>query len=438
MIQVRRLGGLGAALALVALITCTQVRGGPGKDREQEDFRKGGKDLEARKVADNNLEDDLAASKFATQPVVVYDTRGGDRDFGWTIKAPLKNDAAGRRNRDYLILVDTSASQHGGPLKLAHQLAEAVVKGMDGDDRVAIWTVNNNPKSLTKKGFLGKGDRELDEALKTLANEYPSGAANLKQTLTDAVSDNGFEKDRRRQQVILYMGDGMSVAGPIAADERADLCGKLVSRKITVFSVPLGIRFDPLNLHGLPNMTGGTVIRLKEGDGPKEFVKNFETALDVPVLYPQQAKFSDNVAEVFPTSLPPLRSDVPTLVVGRIKEKGKGKLACTITGYVKTREVKIDLSEEVPSSEPDNFFLATMLQQWRQRKDQPAILPGDRALASTQMHNVMAREELVAQAEWALEKNELAAAQRLYEQVTQLDPDSVDAGPVSTLSASCA
>src|SRR5262249_38125715 len=38
-----------------------------------------------------------------------------------------------------------------------------------------------------------------------------------------------------------------------------------------------------------------------------------------------------------------------------------------------------------------------------------------------------AREELLAQAEWALEKNELAAAQKLYEQALQLDPDSVDA-----------
>src|SRR5262249_35312219 len=138
------------------------------------------------------------------------------------------------------------------------------------------------------------------------------------------------------------------------------------------------------------------------------------------------AKFSADVIEVLPATLPPLRSDVPTLVVGRIKEKGK--LSCSITGIVnRSQEVKLELNEELPGSEPDNFFLATMLQQCWARKEHPALLQADRALAFTHEHNVLAREELLAQADMALERNELAAAQRLYDQALQLDPDSVDA-----------
>src|SRR5205085_8200673 len=73
------------------------------------------------------------------------------------------------------------------------------------------------------------------------------------------------------------------------------------------------------------------------------------------------------------------------------------------------------------------FFLATMMQQWREQKDQPALLKADRALAMTYEQNLLARAELLAQAEWALDKKELDAAARLYEQALDLDPHSVDA-----------
>jgi len=422
MIQVRRLGAVGAALALVVVITCTQVLGGPGKDDALAKWRKSGTGPESGKAPADDLADDLAATKFAEQKVVVYQTRDNDVTFGWQLKLAIKA-AEDVRPRDFLILVDTSASQSRGPLLAAQKIAEAVVKDLGENDRAAIWTVNVEPNRLTK-GFVEKG--QFDDALKTLAKEYPSGSANLKKALADAIGDDGFEIKRDRRRVILYLGDGMSVAGPLSADDRAELCGKLVKKGVAYFSVPLGSRFDPLNLHGLPNATGGLVVRCKHNEGAAGFLKSFKVALEVPILYPQQAKFSADVLEVLPANLPPLRTDVPTLVVGRIKEKGK--LSCSITGIVnRSREVKLELTEELPGSEPDNFFLATMLQQWRQRKEQPAILQADRALAFTYEHNVLAREELLAQADMALEKNELAAAQKLYEQALQLDPDSVDA-----------
>lgn len=319
MIQVRRLGVVGAVLALVAVITCTQVRGGPDKDDALKKWRKSGTEPEGGKVPADDLADDLAATKFAQEKVVVYQTRDNDWTFGWQIKPALKVDKD-ERPRDFLILVDTSASQNRGPLQAAQKIAEAVVKDLREDDRAAIWTVNVEPKDLTK-GFLEKG--KFDDALKTLEKEYPSGAANLKKTLQDALGDNGFENNSGRRRVILYLGDGMSVAGPLSADARAELCGKQVKKRIAFFSVPLGSRFDPLNLHGLPNATGGTVVRCKPNEGAEGLLKSFKAALDVPIFYPQLAKFSPDVLEVLPAPLPPLRTDVPTLVVGRIKEKGK-------------------------------------------------------------------------------------------------------------------
>src|SRR5207237_10387504 len=126
-----------------------------------------------------------------------------------------------------LLLVAASASHTRGPLLAARKIAEAVVKDMGENDRAAIWTVNVEPKPRTD-GFLEKG--KFDDALKALEQEYPSGAANLKKTLQDAIGDNGFEITSGRRRVILYLGDGMSVAGPLSADDRAELCGKLVKK----------------------------------------------------------------------------------------------------------------------------------------------------------------------------------------------------------------
>src|SRR2546426_9582078 len=92
MIQVRRLGAVGAALALVVVITCAQVLGGSGKDDALKKFRKSGSEPQSGKAPADDLADDLAAAKFAEQKVVVYQTRDKDVTFGWQLKLALEAD----------------------------------------------------------------------------------------------------------------------------------------------------------------------------------------------------------------------------------------------------------------------------------------------------------------------------------------------------------
>ena len=170
----------------------------------------------------------------------------------------------------------------------------------------------------------------------------------------------------------------------------------------------------------------------------------------VPILYPFGAKFSADVVEVFPTVLPPLRGNskdadgkvltAPTLVVGRIKAGRAGGvnppiLGCTLTGVAAGNEVRLEFSAKLSSSEADNFFLAGMVQQWRDAKDRPALLRGDRTLSVAYEQNVLAREELIAQAEWALEKNELDVAKLLYERRRNSTRTAWTPRPANTSSA---
>src|SRR5262245_47700377 len=138
MTQVRRLGAVAAVLAVAALFAATRVRGGPGKDDEQTRFRRSGTEA-ARKARPDGLEAELAATKFSNHKVVSYVTKDGDTVVGWQLKPDLP--AAPPRPRDLLVLVDTSASQARGPLDAAIKLAEALVKDLGPEDRLALWAV---------------------------------------------------------------------------------------------------------------------------------------------------------------------------------------------------------------------------------------------------------------------------------------------------------
>src|SRR5262245_46555794 len=135
MTGVRRLWAAGAFLALGAVITSTYVLGDPARPR---DFSKSsGLDdkLGSRLTAD--MPESLAVSKFADHPVVRYTSQGGEDYVALQIKPNLP--PVESRPRDYLIAVSTTATQAGGPLAIANEIATRIVSTCSPNDRVAIW-----------------------------------------------------------------------------------------------------------------------------------------------------------------------------------------------------------------------------------------------------------------------------------------------------------
>src|SRR5262249_13786765 len=160
------------------------------------------------------------------------------------------------------------------------------------------------------------------------------------------------------------------------ARDRAEIAGEMVKSEITFFPIPVGGRLDPTTLHGLASATGGAPVRILSGDKPQDTVARAVQALDVPVLYPTGLKL-DGASEAFPANLPALRADVPTLVVGKLK--AGEKLGYAVNGTVAGKAVRASASEKVPESEVENFFLVSMVAQWRNDKEAPALIRADRA-----------------------------------------------------------
>ena len=90
----------------------------------------------------NKVIDELAKTKFSDKPVLADKHPAGETIFAWQVKPVLPVTAA--RPRDVLVLVDTSASQAGDPMKHAGSVIEALGKKLGADDRLDIWTLNTS------------------------------------------------------------------------------------------------------------------------------------------------------------------------------------------------------------------------------------------------------------------------------------------------------
>ncbi|MFO0844433.1 MAG: vWA domain-containing protein [Gemmataceae bacterium] len=416
--QVRRLLAAGGIfLAGAAILTCTQVWGDPGRDKELRDWHKGG----GKAIApprDDALAEEFDRNRFEDRPVVVYE-RGGEALFGLQVKPRLPDAPA--QPTDYLVLIDTSASKAMGPLAASIEIARELAGALGRDDRMAVWTANVKPRDVSR-GF--KAAQGLEGAFNDLAKETPLGAVGLKRSIAEPLAS--FEVKPGRRRVLVFFGDGKSVADPLDDDGRAELCEALVKRRVAFLAVPMGPRPDSRNLHGLVAGSGGKVVRHGIGEATSVVAARLRRDAAEPVLYPESFRVTAGAADVLPTRMPPLRRDAATLVVGKLPAGAKA-LDWAVTGTAAGAEFKGGERLAVPAADADNFFLAGVHDQWLAGKDRPALLPADRALAFSHMQNALAVEDLVARAELCLEQNKLDAAGRLFEQARQLAPHAAAA-----------
>ena len=373
------------------------------------------------------LSDDLMTNRFSKQPVLTYETTTGETLFALQVKPNIK--AAAARPRDYVLVVDTSASQAGAYLKTARRLVNQLVQDAGKNapnDRISLWVVNTPAATRSLSGGL-RFPNDIGKKFDVLEEEYASGAVDLKAGIERALKD--FDGKISRQQAIVYIGDAESAFAQLTEKDRYELAGKVRDAKVQFFAVPLGATINGLNMHSLVSGTGGSVVRFSDEikDGTKSaesVVSRLREAMLVPVMNATNVSLGAEVTEFYPTRLPPLRADAPTLIVGKFKGKAPAKLEAVIEGRVGTVENKLIISELVPLPVVENFFLTTIVRQWSESKlkDSPAILRADRTLALAFEQGRLTRDEYLTQAEWALGSNQFQAAKNLSEAANRLDP----------------
>lgn len=382
--------------------------------------------------------EDLVATKFSNTPVLTYQPRDGELIFAWQVQPTLAAQPA--RPRDVLVVVDTTASQAGRPLQQARHIINGLAAGLTAEDRVSVWSLSTPAatRSLTRD-FQPAGSENVAEAARALTEvEYGSGASDLAGGLDKALAT--MAPNRGRHQVVLYLGDGESAFKRVTEADRIALGNRMDRGDVYFFAVPLGLKVDPQNLHGLAALTGGAVVRVREdvatSTGRQELVGRLKAALDVPVAKPEKWAFGAEVGESYPTKLPPLRADRSTLVMGRLA-KPAAALTATVDAVVNGRPVELKLSQPLPAPAVEHFFLNLMVSQWKAapHKDAPAMLQSDRALALASTQVKLYRDEFLTQAVWAISTDRFDEAGKLYAAALKVDPTDKEAAKGAVLVA---
>ncbi len=375
--------------------------------------------------------DELAVTKFSKMPVLTYQPKDSELLFAWQIQPTVA--AAPARPRDVLVLVDTSASQAGRPLQQAKNIVTALANNLTTDDRISVWSVSTPAatRTLSKDFQPADSDATRSAAASLTEVEYGSGATDLKNALEKSLAT--LAPNRGRHQIVLFLGDGESAFNPITEADRLAIGGRMDLSDIYFFAVPLGVKVNAHNLHGLAVLTGGSVVRVQEDLGVPtklaEFTTRLKAAFDVPVVKPEKWKFGAEVGESYPTKLPPLRTDKPTLVMGKLAKPTATAVTLTVNGLLNGKAVDLNFSQPLPAPQVDHFFLNLMLDQWRSapHKDAPAMLQSDRALALASTQVRLYREEFLTQAVWAITANQLDEAEKLYNAALRVDPTDKEA-----------
>lgn|GEM_PF-2173805 len=169
---------------------------------------------------------------------------------------------------DLILLCDTSLSSTNQAA--IRRIARMTIGNLRPVDRFQILAVDSTVRPLTSD-WIPAGSPEQENALESLAREFPLGGANLEAAFREVLAR--FEKSGTRRRVVLFVGVGKETEKSLLT---SDIYRKLLSlsdpQRIHVSGAILG--GNPLDLPVLPQMiraTGGQVFRPAADSGRKLF-----------------------------------------------------------------------------------------------------------------------------------------------------------------------
>ena len=237
---------------------------------------------------------------------------GSSNAFALTLK-PSVPAAAGPR--DVVLLVSTAASQTGDYRAKSLATLQLTLAGLAPNDRVNLMAFDLNAQSLTR-GFVSPQSAEMAQAMTALEQRAPLGSCDLEKALDTA--GKSFPSGAPSPRAIVYIGDGSSRANMLNADQLEHVVNDLVAQRVPVTTFGVGPRVNEQMLGILASRTGGVALREQADVGADAYGAGLARAVRGSVLWPKagsSVKWPDGL-EVYPKTLPPLRTDRDTVLVG--------------------------------------------------------------------------------------------------------------------------
>jgi hypothetical protein len=324
--------------------------------------------------------------------------------------------------RDVVVLFSSAASQTGGYREKALAALQAMLAGLGPGDRVKIMAYDLQAVPITKD-FVAASSPEVAQAMAALRQRVPLGAADLEGALLAAVKS--YPGDAKGARAIMLIGEGTSRANAMATEQFGKLVSSLVAERIPVLSYAIGPRIDKPMLRALAGRTGGRAIEDSEYLTPGKVGQMLATAADSAVYWSTgQAKWPEGT-EVYPKTIPPLRSDRDTVLVGTSKATGVQKLAMGVDGPLGPQT--LDWVLPAVQSNSANGYLRPVVEQGRVDGGVTLPLVDAASLQEAREDLLVGGRNLDRLARTALAANNMDGAAKLSTEALRRDPRDPEA-----------
>ena len=348
-----------------------------------------------------------------------------------------------------VVMVDTSASQQGAYRDVALKSLESLLTRLRPSDQVQVWAVDLDVKPVTKGWQTGSADA-MPKIAAGLKNIVPLGSTDLDQALRSAAE--ALSSANADQRGVIYIGDGVSVANLLDTPTLDSLVGTLRQNRVSVTSHAIGPRTDSQLLAILANQTGGNLyvqpqlavpeqasddgmLRVSEVD-----IRNAELGgkaladwSRATVLWPTNVELDSQLGQTYPSSMPPLRADRDTILVGVTPEAISQSVTLSVIADSHFGPTPLSWTAAAAEPKEDNSYLTKVVDI--ARGDEGLSLPtlGSAGLAETARLVGAQMDQLTELAERAYATGDKRSAGRIAQTVLRTDPGNVRAQTVQNV-----
>lgn len=371
----------------------------------------------------------VSASQRGAASLIGYAAPGGESYFALSLSAAnfsaarLQN-AGPHAAHDHVLLVDTSASQAGAHRKQSLAVLDGFLSGLNNADRVQLIAIDVAVDRLTC-GFCSPRSDEFQAALRKLRQRVPLGCTSLLPGLEAAC--RLLTGDRSRS--LVYIGDGMSAGSLINASALRKVIERLREQHIPVSSFAIGPRTDLQLLAILAQHTGGVLMIDALTDDARHPAQEVGTMLasaaDAPVLYPSRIRLQPEVDALLPSTIPPVRPDRQTVLLGR--GPLPPALSVTVDGTLGGQTETVQWIAKRTPAQAGNTFLAGLWADAERDQGLNVPLPGDNLLNLARETYEDQVQRMVTAGKQAVRVRNGKRAEQIAWEIRQADPANVEA-----------
>lgn len=363
--------------------------------------------------------------------IETYTSADGESYFALKLAPAIAEPA--RPPHDLAILFDTSASQTGSFRAKALAALDRLLAGLDGRDRVALVAVDVQAVALTPT-LVRADSAVMSQALSQLRQRVPLGSTDMPGALDAAANELTRSAETGRARSVVYIGDGMSTARLLFTDGLRRLMDRFVEAEISVNSYGVGPRVDRQLLGALAQHTGGVLLADRDDLDAARAGASLADMARSTVIWPADVQLPDGYWQVYFRSMPPLRFDRDTVLLGTMPEAAQDgrPVEIEVRGEASGKAVDLKWKLSPQPSNPDNAYLAKLVAT--ARRDGALSLPTVGAAGLAELRSLVNGEaaQLAKLGQQALVFGEIDQAERLAREAAQLDPLNAQAEILQT------